>query len=90
MIISWFKKDSLDRQTRRLNARIKKLRRHYKEVEFKGCYSDKELIEKETALMAIRKEILELEQERERLWAAGMHYEPVEEQESEEEMNIEE
>ena len=77
MVASWFKKDSLDRQTRRINARIKKLRSHYKGVELKGCYGDKDLAEKEAALKAIRQEILELEQEREKLWAAGMQHEPT-------------
>jgi len=77
VVFSWFKKDSLDHQTRRLNVRIKKLRSRYEEVELKGCYSDKDLAEKEATLRAVRQEILELEQEREKLWAAGMQHEPT-------------
>ncbi|MBW2617574.1 MAG: hypothetical protein JRC92_01695 [Deltaproteobacteria bacterium] len=89
MLGSWFKKDSLDRQTRRINARIKKLRSHYEETELKGCYGDKDLAEKEAALKTIHREILELEQEREKLWAAGMHNAPTGGERSEEETKSE-
>ena len=77
MTAAWFKKDNLDRQTRRLNVRIKKLRGDYNEVELKGCYSDKELAEKEGAKVVVvsaqvESELVELDDEERRDFLADL------------------
>ncbi len=64
--------NKVHRESRRLNARIKKLHKRQAKLELKGCLGDEELKAKEAALAALRQEILDLEQKREKLWATNL------------------
>ena len=64
--------NKITRETRRLNARIKKLHKLRAKTELKGCHGDSDLKAKEEALAAIRQEILELESRRESLWTGNL------------------
>ena len=66
------KNNPLRAESKRLNERIKTLQKEYKRMEFKGCHGDKDLLEKQQALEEIRREILELESRREKLWARNV------------------
>jgi len=74
-------RNHLHKDTRRLNRQIKKMHALHKKMELKGCTNDSELREKEAALEEIRREILALENEREKLWSATVsHYQPDQEE----------
>ena len=60
------KQDSVTSQIKRLEHELKSLRKERHQVEARGCYSDRELAEKEAALEDYdrRMQILELERTR--------------------------
>jgi len=64
--------NKITRETKRLNARIKKLHKLRAKTELKGCHGDSDLKAKEEALAAIRQEILDLESRRESLWTGHL------------------
>jgi hypothetical protein len=59
--------DSLKRQIKRLDSELKILRKERQQVEATGCYSDRELVAKETALEDYDRRIQILTIERDRL-----------------------
>ncbi len=66
------RRNMVQRESRKINARIKKLRRLYAKMELRGCASDAELRAKEAELDAIRDEILRLQNAREKLWSSHL------------------
>lgn len=75
-MVFWLFKDPVRRESDRINAQIKKLRKLMAQTELKGCYSDREIREKEKALEEIHEQILQLEAAREKLWASTMKAKP--------------
>jgi hypothetical protein len=59
--------DSLKRQIKRLDSELKILRKERQQVEATGCYSDRELVAKETTLDDYDRRIQILAIERDRL-----------------------
>ena len=59
--------DSLKRQIKRLDSELKILRKERQQVEAAGCYSDRELVAKETALEDYDRRLQILTIERDRL-----------------------
>lgn len=66
----WGQKRLLHKETRRINADIKHLKKLQAKVELRGCASDRELRAKENELDQIRRDILTRLADREKLWAA--------------------
>jgi len=74
--------DRLQRESRRINSKIRQLERLQEKMELKGCLSDSDLVEKEQTLEDIRRDILRLESEREKLWATQLIKNRTEEDDS--------
>ncbi|MBF0475862.1 MAG: hypothetical protein HQK59_08510 [Deltaproteobacteria bacterium] len=59
-------------QMKEVDKKIKRVQKNYREMESRGCYSDKEMAEKDRQLDSIKAEIGTLVAEKDRLWKVSI------------------